>query len=338
MNPPKTPAISKLILVVLVLNLALLVVLVLRKDSVRGPDPAKGAIATRPAEGTGPIERFQLAARRNADGFTPPRESSANTGDVDQADGVSEAAAPPFVQGPPATGGRLIAGSLAATDGVAGGNTGVVWGRVTVVGTPPPEKVIPLDATCGKLSPDGLKTRFYVIGPDGGLANVFVSVGQVPSRYTPPTNSVLLDQIGCQFEPYVIGVQTGQVIAIRNSDPVLHNVHATPKENPEFSFGQPLRGQVNQKTFTTPEDLIRIKCDVHPWMFAYVGVSPHPFFAVTDTNGVFALPPGLPAGSYSLGVRHLKAGFIRREFVFTPGANVELDFVFNLETPHVAAE
>jgi hypothetical protein len=182
-------------------------------------------------------------------------------------------------------------------------------GKVKLKGTPPPEITIQMDAVCGKLHPKPVTTRHYVVGQDNGLANVFVYIKQGVSKTPPPAGEPpLLDQVNCIYEPYVMGVVTGQKINIKNSDPFMHNVHATPKPggNAEFNFAQPVKGQVNPKTFEKPEVLVRIKCDVHNWMFAYVGVVDHPYFAVTDKDGNFTIK-NVPPGKYTVEAIHLKA-------------------------------
>ena len=171
-----------------------------------------------------------------------------------------------------------------------------------------------------------MTTRHYVVNSEGGLANVFV-YADLDRKYSAHSTQVLLDQVGCTYEPYVLGVQTGQRLEIRNSDPEMHNVHFTPKRNPEINFSQH-KGGVNYKVFDKPELFMRVKCDVHPWMFAYVSVSSHPFYAVTDTNGVFRLPRGLPAGRYTLTAAHLRAGMLWQEIDFRPGGQKAVRFQF----------
>jgi hypothetical protein len=88
----------------------------------------------------------------------------------------------------------------------------------------------------------------------------------------------------------------------------MHNVHALPKVagNDEINIPQATQGQVNSKTFAKQEILLKFKCDVHNWMFAYVGVVDNPFFAVTDADGNFKIH-NLPPGDYTLTAYHLKA-------------------------------
>lgn len=191
---------------------------------------------------------------------------------------------------------------------------GDVTGKVTLKGTPPPEKTIAFDDTCNSLKPTVTTTRHYVVGADNGLANVFVyiSAGLEGKTFPVPSTVPELDQQGCNYQPYVSGVMVGQAVRIKNSDPIMHNIHALPKAdgNTEFNFAQPSQNDVNDTKWASsikvPEVLVKLKCDVHPWMFAYVGVQGHPFFAVTDKDGNFKIA-NVPAGKYTLTAYHLKA-------------------------------
>ncbi|HEX4644895.1 MAG TPA: carboxypeptidase regulatory-like domain-containing protein, partial [Verrucomicrobiae bacterium] len=113
-------------------------------------------------------------------------------------------------------------------------------------------------------------------------------------------------QVGCEFQPYVLGVMANQKLRIKNSDPILHNVHARPlaSGNKEFNFPE-LTGKSMTLSFPSQEIPVRISCDVHPWMFAYVAVLEHPFFAVTDQDGNFAIT-NAPSGDYVLEAYHIK--------------------------------
>lgn len=186
---------------------------------------------------------------------------------------------------------------------------GDLSGTVILKGTPPAEKTIVMDEQCCKLRPEPVTTRHYVVGPNSGLANVFVyiSKGLEGRQFAPPSQPAELDQTGAMYEPYVQGIMTGQVLRIKNSDDLLHNVHSLPKVpgNKEFNFAQPEKDLVTEKTFSKREVMVKFKCDVHNWMFAYVGVVEHPFFAVTDKNGRFVIT-NAPAGEYTLTAYHQK--------------------------------
>jgi hypothetical protein len=199
-------------------------------------------------------------------------------------------------------------------------------GKVKLKGTPKPEVPIQLDATCGKLHSKPVTTRHYVVGQDNGLGNVFVYVKAGAQKAAPTGEAPLLDQLNCVYEPYVFGVVAGQKFKVRNSDPLLHNVHPTPKVpgNKEVNFAQPVKGQVNEVAFDKPEVLVRIKCDVHPWMFTYAGVQDHPYFAVTDKDGNFKIP-NLPNGKYTIEAFHLKAGAKTQE-IEVKGDKKDLNF------------
>ena len=199
----------------------------------------------------------------------------------------------------------------------AGASTGLaanVSGKVKLKGTPKPEVPIQLDVTCGKLHSKPITTRHYVVGQDNGLANVFVYVKAGAQKAAPAGEAPLLDQVNCVYEPYVLGVVAGQKFKVKNSDALLHNVHPTPKVpgNKEVNFAQPVKGQVNDVSFDKPEVMVRVKCDVHPWMFAYIGVQDHPYFAVTDKDGNFSIK-NLPPGKYTIEAYHLKAGALTQD-------------------------
>jgi len=206
-----------------------------------------------------------------------------------------------------------------------------ISGKVKLTGTPPAEKPITLDAACGKLQPAAITTRHYVVGADKGLGDVFVYVKEGAKAGTPTTEKgPMLDQKGCQYTPYVIGVQAGQHFDVANSDTLLHNVHALPKVqgNKERNVGQP----VPMKTdfvFDKPEVLVQFKCEVHPWMFAYVGVCENPYFAVTDKDGNFKIS-GLPAGEYTIEAFHRKAGAKTEKIKVTADDKKTVDFTLSV--------
>ncbi len=195
-----------------------------------------------------------------------------------------------------------------------------ISGVITLKGLPAPEQFLPLDPLCVKLHGDKKpSTRFWVTGKNNGLADVFIHIksGLKASDIPAPSKQpVVLDQSKCEYLPYVLGVQTGQTLEVRNSDPVLHNIHPTPnvEGNKEQNLAQLPMGPPVKFVFEKPEILLRIKCDIHPWMFAYVGVVEHPFFAVSNKDGAFAIK-NVPPGEYVLEVFHRKGGKQERKIV-----------------------
>jgi plastocyanin len=221
------------------------------------------------------------------------------------------------------------------TAGVVGLRRGV-FGIVRLLGSPPPERPLPIDPrdpTCGKLHKEIPKTRFYAVGTNGVLADVFVHVtsGLADAPHTPPETAVVLDQAGCEYVPYFTGLQTGQMLQVRNSDPFTHNVHVTPMAagNKESNRAQ-MPKAVFTYAFPSPEVFLRIKCDMHPWMFAYVGVVNHRFHSVSDAQGEYVLQD-LPPGRYTIEAVHRKAGKLTREVEVGASVPVQVDFEFELE-------
>ena len=188
------------------------------------------------------------------------------------------------------------------------GPTGTIAGVISYNGTPPAPKKIDTtaDPVCGQKNPN-LMTDDTIV-KDGKLANTFVYIkdgsvegGKKFGDYSwpvPPT-PVRLDQSGCHYAPHVLGIQANQKLSITNSDATQHNVHPTPKLNPEWNQTQANGAPPIEKTFARPEVLIPVKCNQHPWMKAYIGVMRHPLFAVSSDTGAFEIK-GVPPGTYTV--------------------------------------
>jgi plastocyanin len=169
-----------------------------------------------------------------------------------------------------------------------------------------------------------------VVAENGLLQNalVFLAKGAETWEVPPPQGQVLVDQQGCVYRPHVLGARVGQAIAIRNSDPVLHNVHALAKTNGGFNLSMPRKGEVATKRFGKPE-ILALKCDVHPWMGARIGVFDHPWFAVTGSDGKFTLA-GVPPGRYTVTAWHETLGERSLEVTVPPKGSVEASFVIGV--------
>ncbi|HTL70539.1 MAG TPA: carboxypeptidase regulatory-like domain-containing protein [Candidatus Eisenbacteria bacterium] len=183
-------------------------------------------------------------------------------------------------------------------------------GSVKLDGAAPAPETISADAdpTCKAVHPDGITNDQVIVGANGELKNVFVYVKEgVTGKFEAPKESVVFDQKGCQYSPKVFGIQTGQTLEIVNSDSTLHNVHALPKNSKEFNLGMPVQNMKLKKKFDKPEVMVKIKCEVHPWMGAWAGVLDHPFFAVSGDDGKFDIK-NLPPGQYVIEAWHEKYG------------------------------
>jgi hypothetical protein len=208
---------------------------------------------------------------------------------------------------------------------------GTISGKVVLEGAAPQNPTIKMtsDTACGSAE---LAGESYVVD-NGGLKNVFVYIKDgLGNKYIfdTPTEPVRIDQKGCHYVPHVVGLRTSQPLEIVNSDNTLHNVHGMPKDNQEFNQGQPVQGMKNDFTFKSPEVLIPLKCDVHSWMNAYVGVVDHPYFAVTGDGGKFELR-GVPPGSYSIEAVHEKLGRVSLPVTLGDKESKELTFSFKAQ-------
>ena len=164
------------------------------------------------------------------------------------------------------------------------------------------------DPACA-MSPRGENLVSPIAAKDGKLANVFVYVKAAPflADWALPKEHVVVDQIGCRYEPHVVGAMIGQTVEFRNSDNTDHNIHAAPKENPEWNESQGPKSPAILKQFEKPEIMVPVKCNQHPWMKMYVNIVASPLFAVTDADGRFEIK-GLPPGDYTVAAVQEKLG------------------------------
>jgi len=187
-----------------------------------------------------------------------------------------------------------------------------VTGTVVFDGKAPALRPLAMDAdpACAKKHTAPVPNEALVLGPGNTMGNilVWVSKGLPAGKSWPaPKTPVVLDQKGCQYHPHVMGIMVGQTYKILNSDGILHNVHALPSINKQFNRAMPATLTEATATFDKPEDVFHIKCDVHPWMSAYVGAFTHPFFSVTAADGKFTIS-GLDPGTYEITAWHEKLG------------------------------
>ena len=166
---------------------------------------------------------------------------------------------------------------------------------------------------CGKEK----QAEDLVVDGKRGVRNAVVWLQTPPPGASPETTpaKVEMDQKGCVFVPHVVLVPAGGTVDFLNSDRLLHNLHSASRDNPSFNRTQP-KGRVIPITFAKPE-IIRVNCDLHSWMRAWVVVADHPFYALTNEAGEFELPT-LPPGRYTLQIWQETLGITSR--VVTVGA------------------
>ena len=214
------------------------------------------------------------------------------------------------------------------------GNEGTLSGKVNFKGTAPKLRAIAMDAdsVCAAKHSKPVHPETVVTNPNGTLRNVFVYVqsGLEGKTFAVPQEPAVLDQVGCLYNPHVLGMQANQELKVVTSDNTTHNIHPLPKVNREWNVSQPPGADPIMRSFARPEVSIPVKCNQHPWMRAYVHVVSHPFFAVTGDDGSFSIK-GLPPGDYKIEAVHEQYGATTQQVTLAPNGSASAEFTFNSE-------
>lgn len=209
---------------------------------------------------------------------------------------------------------------------------GAVHGKISYRGPKPVKEPIDMnaEAACAQShAGHAVYDEAIQAGKDGALANAFVYVqaGLEGKTFEPVKTAVTLDQRGCLFVPRLIAIRAAQPLDVRNSDAISHNIHPMPKNNREWNEQQSPGAPDAEHKFARREVMIPVKCNVHSWMHAYIGVMEHPYFAVTGADGAFLLP-NLPPGDYTLAVWHEKLGEQTKQIHVAASENAVADFTY----------
>jgi plastocyanin len=208
---------------------------------------------------------------------------------------------------------------------------GSIAGTVNFSGKAPARIAIDMsmDPACAMAAEPNLTEQYMV--DHGHLANVYVYVkaGVAPSSAPASTPPVVLDQKGCRYTPHVIALQQGGQVEFRNADPTMHNIHTTPDNGTQpIDISQtPMGAPVNHR-FMAAETMLPVRCNNHPWMEAFVNVSPNAYFAVTKADGSFTIA-NLPPGTYTLAAIHEKLGEQDMQVTVGPKATGQATFSFS---------
>jgi plastocyanin len=217
--------------------------------------------------------------------------------------------------------------------------TGVVEGRVRLAGLAPANPIIRMgvDPMCSRqYSEKRAVQEFVVRSADGGLANALVDLqGNFPATDA-NARPVTLDQRACLYTPRVLGMQVGQTLQIKNSDALLHNVHSLSTRGNAFNVSQPQAGMVYKVQLKHADVIMRIKCDIHSWMTAYIGVEPHSYFATSGDGGAFRID-GVPAGRYTVRTWHERYGQLTQAVIVKAGQSTTIELGYSGKEQPTAA-
>jgi len=230
---------------------------------------------------------------------------------------------------------KIWLAALTVSAGLCSGAMAQVTGTVKLDGKAPEMKEIDMSAVkeCNDQHPDPVKEDSVVANDKGELANVVVSLKKEEGADIAgdvPKTAAEIDQQGCTYHPHVLAAMVGQDIVIKNADPFLHNVHALSTVNPPFNFGQPNKDDGKKIDPFKAVETFKVKCDVHPWMLAWVRVFDHPYFATSKEDGTFSIPK-MPDGEYTFVAWHEKFGEQEQKATVKDG-KAELNFTFKADS------
>jgi plastocyanin len=208
---------------------------------------------------------------------------------------------------------------------------GTITGKISYSGKPAVHKMIDMseDPACVEAHHGKAYDESLVVGPGSGLANVFVYIksGLEGKNFPVPTDPVVINQGGCQFHPHILGIQVGQPFQVTNSDPVTHNIHPMAEINREWNHSQGPGDPALNRKFLKPEIMIPVKCNIHGWMHAYIGVLNHPYFSVSKDDGTFQIS-NLPPGTYTLATWQEKLGEQTQQITVPASGHIPANFAY----------
>ncbi len=209
--------------------------------------------------------------------------------------------------------------------------SGTITGQVDFTGEAPemPDLKRDADPFCAKTP---MKAETVVVNENKTLRNVLVRIKPGTVKGPAATEPIKVEQHDCMYRPRIQGAMADQEIMIHNGDPTTHNVHAFDMRTGEgeeslFNLAQP-KGAADIKKDANGYEVMKFKCDVHPWMIGYIVVTDHPFFSVTGEDGAFKLEK-VPAGKYTLEAWHEHYGLKTAEVEVAKDGTAEVKFAFD---------
>jgi len=194
------------------------------------------------------------------------------------------------------------------------GGRGSIEGEVLFDGSSPP--MLPLKVGADPICAKSAAIDEQILMREGKLRNVIVRIANGPSGAVPP-RGLEVNQQECRYRPRIQAAVGGQTLLVRTSDDTLHNVHAYFGSSTLFNQAQPAGSQAIERSLPSSVGIVKLTCDVHPWMIAYVMVTNNSLFAVSDEDGRFHID-GIPEGEYVLEAWHERFGKKTNQVRITP--------------------
>jgi plastocyanin len=218
----------------------------------------------------------------------------------------------------------LFSSASAAYEEITVQDGATIQGTVKLEGKLP--KLPPLQITKSKEICRNVPNETLIVGAGQGIRYAVVTLEGITKGVAVEKEAVHeLDNLGCRYVPHVLAATIGQFVVFKNSDPILHTAHALfASGQPQFNVGL-YPGKVSRKPLVTP-GVVKVVCEVHPWMNAYIAVADHPYYSVTDVYGEYLISD-IPAGSYRLKVWQEILGAQEKTVEVKPGSSNKVDFI-----------
>lgn len=219
---------------------------------------------------------------------------------------------------------KAQAPAAAAYEAITVSSGAAIAGVVSFSGTPPKPETLAVDKDkeiCGDSKP----SEKLIVSSAGGIKSAVVSIkGIAKGKAMTFPGTVTLDQKDCLYTPHMLIGRVGGNLDVRNGDPMMHNVHSFPFDNPSINRAQPKGSQPIAAALKLPE-IYKVGCDIHKWMSAWVVAAEHPYYVITGDDGSYQVTE-VPPGTYTVEVWHEALGTSTQEVTVKAGETAQVSF------------
>ena len=211
-------------------------------------------------------------------------------------------------------------------------HAGPIQGKVGYPGPVPPPKIIKTGKYAKVCGPEVRDQSLLV--QNKGVQNVVVwlSGKDAKKNLKGEPGSYTLDQKNCSYVPHIVAMMKDSELTILSSDPINHNIHTYSFENDPINI-MFIPGQEHVQEFEEPEP-VKVECDLHSWMKAWIFVTPNPYFTISTAGGAYKIPE-VPPGRYTLNFWHETLGEVSQD-ITVGDAPLEVNIEFPEQTPKVS--